>query len=74
MGLERITTVMQGVQSNYDTDLLRNIIAFIEQLCGKTYGDDSRFGSSGQDSTIVASIVVTKNRSRRIRMEVSSVR
>jgi alanyl-tRNA synthetase len=41
MGLERITTVMQGVQSNYDTDLLRNIIAFIEQLCGKSYGDDN---------------------------------
>ncbi len=41
MGLERITTVMQGVQSNYDTDLLRNIIAFIEQLCGKIYGADN---------------------------------
>ncbi|MBD1401516.1 alanine--tRNA ligase [Pelovirga terrestris] len=41
MGLERITTVMQGVQSNYDTDLLRNIIAFIEQLCGKSYGEDN---------------------------------
>ena len=40
MGLERITTVMQGVQSNYDTDLLRNIIGFIEQLSGKTYGHD----------------------------------
>ena len=38
MGLERITTVMQGVQSNYDTDLLRNIIAYIEKLSGKTYG------------------------------------
>ena len=37
MGLERITTVMQGVQSNYDTDLLRTIIAFIEKLSGKTY-------------------------------------
>jgi alanyl-tRNA synthetase len=41
MGLERITTVMQGVQSNYDTDLLRNIIAFIEQLCGKSYSEDN---------------------------------
>ncbi|MFO7766607.1 MAG: alanine--tRNA ligase [Pelovirga sp.] len=41
MGLERITTVMQGVQSNYDTDLLRNIIAFIEQLCNKTYGNNA---------------------------------
>lgn len=41
MGLERITTVMQGVQSNYDTDLLRAIIAHIEQLSGKTYGDNN---------------------------------
>jgi alanyl-tRNA synthetase len=39
MGLERITTVMQGVQSNYDTDLLRDIIGYIEKLSGKTYGD-----------------------------------
>jgi alanyl-tRNA synthetase len=39
MGLERITTVMQGVQSNYDTDLLRDIIGSIEKLSGKTYGD-----------------------------------
>ncbi|MCD6580467.1 MAG: alanine--tRNA ligase [Desulfuromusa sp.] len=38
MGLERLTTVMQGVQSNYDTDLLRKIIAYIEELSGKTYG------------------------------------
>jgi len=39
MGLERITTVMQGVQSNYDTNLLRDIIGYIEKLSGKTYGD-----------------------------------
>ena len=38
MGLERITTVMQGVKSNYDTDLLRGIIGFIEKLAGKRYG------------------------------------
>jgi alanyl-tRNA synthetase len=37
MGLERITTVMQGVQSNYDTDLLQGIIKHIEQLAGKSY-------------------------------------
>jgi len=41
MGLERITTVLQGVQSNYDTDLLRKIIAYIEELAGKRYGADS---------------------------------
>jgi alanyl-tRNA synthetase len=38
MGLERITTVMQRVKSNYDTDLLRGIISFIEELSGKRYG------------------------------------
>jgi alanyl-tRNA synthetase len=38
MGLERITTVMQKVKSNYDTDLLRDIIGYIEQLSGKDYG------------------------------------
>ena len=41
MGLERITTVMQGVQSNYDTDLLRSIISHIEKLAGLTYGDSN---------------------------------
>ncbi len=40
MGLERITNVMQDVSSNYDTDLLRVIIAHIEKLSGKTYGDN----------------------------------
>ena len=30
MGLERITAVMQGVQSNYDCDLLRGIIAYVK--------------------------------------------
>lgn len=40
MGLERITAVVQGVHSNYDCDLLRGIIAFVEKLSGKTYGTD----------------------------------
>lgn len=40
MGLERIAAVVQGVQSNYDCDLLRGIIAYIEKLAGKKYGDD----------------------------------
>jgi alanyl-tRNA synthetase len=41
MGLERITTVMQGVQSNYDTDIIRGIISHIEKLAVKTYGDNN---------------------------------
>ena len=32
---------MQGVTSNYDTDLLRGIIGYVEQLSGKTYGADA---------------------------------
>ncbi len=42
MGLERITTVMQGVQSNYDTDLLQGIIRHIERHSGKKYGDNEK--------------------------------
>jgi len=35
MGLERITSVMQGVKSNFDIDLFRNIIADIEAVLHK---------------------------------------
>jgi alanyl-tRNA synthetase len=42
MGLERITTVMQGVRSNYDTDLLQGIIRHIERHSGKNYGDNEK--------------------------------
>lgn len=37
MGLERIAAVKQGVLANYDTDELRSIISFTEDLCGKKY-------------------------------------
>jgi alanyl-tRNA synthetase len=42
MGLERTAAVMQGVISNYDTDLIRPIINRAGELFGKVYGDDSR--------------------------------
>ncbi len=42
MGLERITTVMQGVHSNYDTDLLQGIIRHIERHSGKKYGENEK--------------------------------
>ncbi|MCP4004037.1 MAG: alanine--tRNA ligase [bacterium] len=40
LGLERIATVMQGVTSNYDTDLFRPIMARVQQIAGYEYGSD----------------------------------
>ena len=38
MGLERLSVVVQGVKSNYDTDLLRPIVDLAAELSGKSYG------------------------------------
>ncbi|MCY4447600.1 MAG: alanine--tRNA ligase [Chloroflexi bacterium] len=40
MGLERMTAIMQGVSSAYETDLLTPIRQRVEQLAGKTYRQD----------------------------------
>jgi len=37
MGLERITAVLQGKKTNYDSDLFIPIINFVEKTSGKTY-------------------------------------
>ena len=38
MGLERVAAVLQKVSSNYDTDLFRRLISFVEQQSGRRYG------------------------------------
>ena len=38
MGLERLAAVVQGVTSNYESDLFTGIIRFIEKISGRTYG------------------------------------
>ncbi len=42
MGLERIAAIMQGVQSNYETDVLRSLISVGEKLAGVKYGEDAQ--------------------------------
>jgi len=41
MGLERLASVLQNTPTNFETDLLRPIIACTEELAGKTYGRDN---------------------------------
>ncbi len=38
MGLERLTCVLQGVASNYDTDLFRPLIKRAAEISGRAYG------------------------------------
>ena len=42
MGLERVAAVVQGKQTNYDSDLFTPIISSIATLCSKPYGEDKR--------------------------------
>ncbi len=50
MGLERIAAYLQGVDSNFDTDLLRPLIAAVERLTGLAYDR----GPSGLPFRVIA--------------------
>jgi alanyl-tRNA synthetase len=42
MGFERLCMAIQGVTSNYDTDVFQPLIRTIGQMGGKAYGQDNR--------------------------------
>ncbi|RED47901.1 alanine--tRNA ligase [Seonamhaeicola aphaedonensis] len=42
MGFERLCMVLQGVQSNYDTDVFTPIIREVETITNKDYGKDEK--------------------------------
>src|SRR5687768_542847 len=43
-GLERLAVVLQGVKSNYDTDLIRPIIDFTSRLADRNYEPETQEG------------------------------
>src|SRR5215813_4021802 len=44
MGLERLAVVLQGVKSNYETDLLKNIVDFVAQVADRNYETETQEG------------------------------
>ncbi len=48
LGLERVASILQDVNSNYDTDLVRPLIDYTSSLCGIKYGQDKAFDQAFQ--------------------------
>ena len=42
MGLERMAAIMQGVSNNYETDVMKSLIATGEKIFGVKYGKDAK--------------------------------
>ncbi len=65
MGLERIAAILQHKRTNYETDLIRPIIDFIAQLCGRTYHSVETGGiPTDQDSENAFSMRVMADHAR----------
>ncbi|MBW2091437.1 MAG: alanine--tRNA ligase, partial [Deltaproteobacteria bacterium] len=62
LGLERIAAVVQGYRSNYDSDLFRPLIAFIEEISGTPYisQPEHKEGSKGFGDQSIKTAVSTR--------------
>ncbi len=46
MGLERVATILQGVQSNFETDILHRLLGEAEAITGVAYGSGGKSDTS----------------------------
>jgi len=61
MGLERLASILQNVDSNFDTDLIRPVMARAEETLGRSYGvskqDDVSFRVIGDHARAAAFLI-----------------
>jgi alanyl-tRNA synthetase len=57
MGFERLCMVLQGVQSNYDTDVFTPIIKAIESLSGKKYNSQNESDAQQLKNNIAIRVI-----------------
>src|ERR1035437_2144362 len=57
MGFERLCVVLQGKQSNYDTDVFQPLIQFISKSCGLPYGTPSPSERAGVRTDIAMRVI-----------------
>jgi alanyl-tRNA synthetase len=50
LGLERLTSILQGVESNYDCDLVRPLVEMVSELSGRGYDP----GEEGTSHRVIA--------------------
>ena len=67
LGLERMAAIMQGVQGNFETDVLRGLIAVGERLSGKKYvGGANVMLEEGEQAKIDESLRIIADHSRSV--------
>ena len=67
LGLERTAAIMQGVQSNYETDVLRSLVAVGEHLSHKKYDGNMKPGAlSPEQAKIDLSLRICADHSRSV--------